>query len=189
MDVQSSTRTSQPIASTLKAHPAERTCDIFSQSSRLSSCILEISLELPKDKNVYPLVHVYLVFLSSLLIVQQHCTSLERESTWRTIGKDMPWIKICNFLNALPAKPGAWTKNMWDEEFSTPSEEIGRPLPEYFILRGQLYTQWYFPAKWFPTIGDDDERSLDLPSTNPSRVERILWLGYRIACVCLTMVC
>lgn len=57
-------------------------------------------------------------------------------------------------------------------------------MPEDFVMRGQLYTQWYYPINWFvdPVI-DDDERTLDLPSMVLPRIERILWLGVRIASV------
>ena len=53
-------------------------------------------------------------------------------------------------------------------------------------MRGQPYSIWYFPHPWFTNAGiDADERSLELPSTIQPRVERILWLGLRIASVSL----
>ncbi len=124
MNVQRCPRTPQPKADDLTERPAETTFDIFSQSSRLSSCILEISLELPKDKNVYPLVHVYLVFLSSLLLVQRACISFEEDSTWRTIGKDVPWMNLCLCFNTLAAGLLARTDKIWSEDFPTPSRPI-----------------------------------------------------------------
>jgi len=79
---------------------------------------------------------------------------------------------------------------IWREEFPRPVKEKGRPLPEDFIMRGQLYTRWYFIARWFTAfIADDDERSHDLPSMAQLRKERMLWLRLRIASVRLhTMV-
>ena len=72
-------------------------------------------------------------------------------------------------------------------KFARPEEALGRSLPENFCMRGELYTQQYFPEDWFSAAKiDDDERTLDLPSTVERRLERILWLGFRIAAVCKT---
>lgn len=90
VNIQPCTQTSQLKVNNFTEHPVENAFDIFSQSSRLSSYTLEICLGFPKNRNVYPLVHVYLVFLSSLLSVQQASKSFERVSIWRIIGKDMP---------------------------------------------------------------------------------------------------
>jgi hypothetical protein len=60
---------------------------------------------------------------------------------------------------------------------------VGRPLPEDFAIRGQIWSQDYFPDGWFENaMVDDEERSLS--SVNGcTRAERILWLGVRIASV------
>ncbi len=68
-----------------------------------------------------------------------------------------------------------------------PGQESDRPLPEDFVVRGQMYSLWYYPRAWFEDANiDEEERLLELPSTTASRVERILWLGIRIASVCPT---
>ena len=159
---------------------------LISQPSRLASISLDICLKRPSDTNVYPLVHVYLGFLWSLIIVQQACRYLEQDLVLKTIEKDIPWIGVCLFLNTLATDPQAMTAKVRYEDFPRPFEEAGRPLPEDYIMRGQLFTQWYFPGNWFTAaMIDDDERSHDLPSMAQPRKERLLWLGHRIASVCL----
>ncbi len=73
------------------------------------------------------------------------------------------------------------TSRVWGEGFPKTSDGVDRPLPEDFALRGQLYSQNYFPGNWFQVI---EERALELSSMAAPRLERILWLGIRIACVC-----
>lgn len=121
------------------------------------------------------MVHVMLVFLWSILPAQ---TSMDY------IEKHVPWIEICLFLNHLATKPDAMSFKVWNNRFPEPgpSGGVGRPLPEDFLIRSQLYTQRYYPEKWFTHAGsDDEERLLELPSMGVTRVERVLWLGLRIA--------
>ena len=101
---------------------------------------------------------------------------------WEIIEKDTPWTAIASFLNTLAAEPHAMTAKVWAQGFPKPDEESGRPLPEDFIMCGQPYSRWYFPYSWFTNamIGVDDRQ---MPSTNQQRVERMLWLGLRIASV------
>lgn len=159
----------------------------ISQPSKLASITLEICLKRSKDSNVYPLVHVYLAFFRSLIIVLRNCKHFEQDTVLKTIERDIPWAALCLFLDTLAVDPQVMTPRVWDDEFPMPVREKGRPLPEDFIMRGQLYTQWYFVADWFTAcMADDDERSHDLPSMAQPRKERLLWLGLRIASVCLT---
>ena len=160
------------------------------QPSRLAFLTLGLALSRPTDKNVFPLVHVYLVFILSMLQVQQYWQAFKQESTWKTIEMDIPWVGLCNFLNALLEQLRGDFSKAFSNEFPQPSKEKGdkdnaRPLPEDFVLRGQLYSQWYFPDKWFTNvIIDDDERTLELPSMGNPRMVRLSWLGRRIASVC-----
>lgn len=169
-DIPVRSQQSPPIASTPMGNESSRVT--IACASRLTSITLSISLQRVGDKNVWPLVHVSLVFLWSLTFVNEAMKYVER---------DVPWCGICSFLNNL-AKPEAMTAKIWADAFPHPG---GRPLPEDFGIRGQLYSQWYFPDRWFSdaTI-DDEERTLELPSMTAYRVERILWLGVRIASVC-----
>ena len=141
-------------------------------AARLTFSTLSICLQRVGDKNVWPLVHVSFVFLWSLTFV---------DKAMKYVQRDIPWSGICSFLNNL-AKPEAMTARIWANDFP---QTDGKPLPEDFQIRGQLYSQWYFRDKWFEnTMVDDEERTLELPSMTALRVERILWLGMRIATVC-----
>lgn len=160
----------------------------IAQPSKLASTTLEICLKRTHDINVFPLVHVYLAFLWGLVLVLQTCKYLEQDTVLITIEKDIPWTSLCSFLTMLATDPHAMTSKVWNEEFPRTLKERGRPLPEDFLLRGQLYTRWLFVANWFTDfMADDDERSYDPPSLAQPRKERLLWLGLRIASVCLTL--
>lgn len=165
----------------------------ITRPSRLASKTLEIWLNRRTDSDTYPLVHIYLVFIRSLIIVQEIWKFFENDITWRIIERDIPWCAICLFLNTVAGKFHS-TPCIFAEDFPQLIEEDDdkekpRPLPEDFILRGQVYSQWYFPSIWFMnTMIDGDERTLELPSMVQPRTERILWLGHRIASVCHTIV-
>ncbi len=165
----------QSMFSNLTASDIEASEMVISRASRINFVTLSISLQRIGDKNVFPLIHVSFVFLWSVALVEEAIKYVER---------DVPWPDICHFLNTL-AKPDAMTPRVWGDGFPKPNDSVGRPLPEDFILRGQLYSQTYFPKNWFQEATvDDEERTLELPSMAAPRVERILWLGIRIASVC-----
>ncbi|KAL8669242.1 MAG: hypothetical protein Q9168_006159 [Polycauliona sp. 1 TL-2023] len=136
--------------------------------------ILAIVLQRPGDKNVFPIVHVMFCFIWSLAGV---------ERLLRYVERDVPWVDICSFLNAL-AKPDALTPKIWAKTLPMPDGGVTRPLPEDFAMRGQLCALWYHPEGWFDSVQIDiEERSMEMPSMAASRVERILWLGMGIASV------
>jgi len=130
------------------------------------------------EDSILPFVHVQMVFLFGFVSVGDAMSHIER---------DVPWTEICAFLNHLSAKPGALTRRVWSRDFPkpNPSDGIGRPLPEDYDLRGQLYAMDYFPETWFiDSAVDTDERNLEMPSMDAARRERILWIGNRVASVC-----
>jgi len=165
----------ESLVESLTRNELQSSVALICQASKLTFSMLAVSLRRLGDENVYPLVHVSLIFLFSLASVDKAMEYLEQ---------DVPWGEICFFLNSL-AKPDTLTSRIWDQDFPRPENVFGRPLPEDFAIRGQLYTQGFFPETWFSdaTI-DDEERSLELPSMAAPRVERILWLGARIVSVC-----
>ena len=160
----------QPTFDNLTASEIKSSEIVISYASKIKFITLSVSLQRLGDKNVFPLIHVSFVFLWSLVIVEKAMKYVER---------DIPWGDICSFLNTL-ARPEIMTSRICGDRF--PGE--GRPLPEDFVLRGQLYSQTYFPKNWFQETIDDEERALELPSMAVPRMERIVWLGIRIASVC-----
>lgn len=148
--------------------------NLISQASSLAFTCLSIALSRLRDKNIFPLVHVYLVFLWGLAAV---------ETAMNYVEHDVPWTEICAFLNTT-AKPNTMPSRVQGLTFPKPKEGVGRPLPEDFIIRGQMYSQGYFPETWFKeAMIDDEERVLELPSMAETRAERILWLGFRLVSV------
>lgn len=111
--------TQLPIANVdnLRSPDSNPSSDFVSQSSRLTSITLGTALKRVKDKNVYPLVHVYLTFLWSLIIVQEACRYFEKEVIWRIIEKDVPWVAVCFFLNELAGESQAMTDKVLGEDF------------------------------------------------------------------------
>ena len=75
-----------------------------------------------------------------------------------------------------------------DPAFPEPLEESCRPLPEDYVMRGQLYSQWYFPETWFTdTMVGDDERSSEVPLMSQPWMDRLLWLDRSLSSVCLSL--
>jgi len=95
----------------------------------------------------------------------------------------VPWAEIAAFLTLLVATvPEQAFPKPWDQLFPKPAEGVGRPLPEDFVMRGQIWSEPYFPSSWFVAAAiDDEERVLELPSMAVPRVDRILGLGSSLA--------
>ena len=146
--------------------------ETIARGSRIMFVTLSVALRRIGDKNVYPFVHVCFVFLWRLLKVGKPVHYVE---------KDVPWGEISSFLNTL-AKSVDIASTIEAEEFPWPAEGVGRPLPEDYVIRGQVWSQRHVPEKWFEDAKvDDEERSMEVPSMAAPRVERILWLGVRLA--------
>ena len=145
-------------------------------ASDLAFGILRVALLRVGDKNVYPLVHIYLVFIYSMLNI---------DAAMQIFEQHIPWADIANFLNSiikLLAEPDMFPSRIFAKLFPTPKEGVGRPLPEDFVMRGQLWTEFFFPHTWFTDASiDDEERTLELPSFTAPRGQRMVWLGLRIA--------
>ena len=104
----------------------------ITQPSRLALKTLETWLNRGTDRNTHPLVHVYLVFIQSLIIAQEAWKFFEMDVTWRTVERDIPWCAICLFLNAVAGRFHS-APSIFAEDFPQPSEENGgkeksRPL-------------------------------------------------------------
>jgi hypothetical protein len=132
---------------------------------------LSLVLRRISDKNVLPHVHVLLSFLSSFASIKYVARLIDQA----------PWSDIATSLNTLlnPERP---------EPFMTASvfpvdRADNLPLPEDYLMRGQIWSQRYFPENWFMREHDEEDRYLELASTIKSRTERILHLGYHLSTV------
>lgn len=65
---------------------------VISQASRIAFYTFSVALKRSKDRNVYPLVHVYLVFLWSIVGINE---------AWDLIKMHVPWKEMCAFLTNL----------------------------------------------------------------------------------------
>ena len=148
----------------------------IAQALQVAFGTLSICLRRNGDKNVLPLIGIHFIFIWDLTRIE------EFHGIKAFVMNEVPWAAMCSFLNTL-AKPEVLTSRVRAPNFPIPKEQNGRPLPEDFVMRGQ----WYFPYHRFSgALVDEDERSIEAASMAATRVERILWLGLRLASVCLT---
>ncbi|KAF5025707.1 hypothetical protein F66182_2212 [Fusarium sp. NRRL 66182] len=124
------------------------------------------------DTNTLPFLHTILVFMSHMTRYPAAISHLE---------KAYPWKLTCLMLNSLlvSCEPGYEVQS----HFRLPEkEQLPRPLPEDFAMRGLLYSEDYFPNEWFQNEKiDEDEKYFELASMSEERKDRILSLGCKIA--------
>jgi hypothetical protein len=149
----------------------------FASACRLTFSTLGLVLRRIGDKNVLPHVHVLLAFLSSLSTIPYVSCLADKA----------PWDEVVVFLNTLSKSERL--DPLIADLFPSSDMSDNVPLPEDYLIRGQVWSQWYFPEQWFGGEHDEEERSLELASTTKDRTERILRLGERIASVSLSHTC
>lgn len=171
--LRSSSFSCQSALESLTPSDLDSSISMINHASKLAFGTLSTCLQRIGDKNVLPIISVYFIFIFDLTRVEDVPPHLE---------KRLPWAEMCSFLNYL-AKPENLTARVRSKHFPIPNYLGNRPLPEDFVMRGQ----WFFPQDRFSKATvDDEERSIELSDMVASRVERILWLGLRMASVCLT---
>jgi hypothetical protein len=141
------------------------------------------------DVNVHPSVHVMLAFLASLAsFVSFRLDSKfpDHYNCAKSILSRVPWHDLCHFLNAIARSEDAGTPRYETIHFIRPATEDVTPLPEDHLIRGEVFSQTYFPDDWFRnTSSEDEQRSIEHASTVKMREERIRWLGYILSTVSL----
>lgn len=163
--------------SSLETTNDAQTSSFLSKASELAFSSLSITLRRHGDKNVFPFVHCMFVFLWNLASI---------ESIMRYVQEEVPWNDICSFLNTLAKQENMTPAVLDSDSFPKSGEKGERPLPEDFFMRGQLFALDYLHTGWCENnLVDEEERMLELPSMTATRVERLLWLGVRMAKVCL----
>jgi len=133
---------------------------------------LSAFLDQTGNKNVFPAVHAYLAF--------SWCMARNNTSV-KHIEVAVPWSKLATFLNAM-LRSNTDLRVLERAEF--PVAEDRKCFPEDFLLRGQVWSQGYFPADHFKDAWAEDEgRTIEVPSLSMARMYRCLWLGVRLAMV------
>ena len=139
---------------------------------RLTYDILHAVLKLVGNINVLPLIHVMLVFFWQLSLTPQGQAYIDRYLDFRL---------LTDYLNALVDKT---EHNSQLAYLSFPSAVQGqdRPLPEDYLLRGQIYAQPVYPYSWFENATSDmDERSIEQDHMSKQRVQRVKWLAVQLS--------
>jgi hypothetical protein len=125
------------------------------------------------DPNTLPFVHSVLAFMRNVSQEPRAMKHLDKEFPWQLTST------MLNYLNTSIA-PSARVDS---KDFPGPVEnDTPRPFPEDFAMRGLVYTDDYFPTPWFKDCTlEEEEKSIELASMTDGRIERILWLGRRLA--------
>jgi hypothetical protein len=164
------------------------TPDLASQTAyhhALDLTVLTSSLVFKRigDNNVLPFAHIYLGFLLSLGTLHSFDFQVQGTYVASSILSAAPWELICSYINTL-ARSMHPPPHFESVPFIRPEQGDARPLPEDHLIRGQIWSQDYFPGDWFKESEvDDEERSIEHASTVRVRAERVLWISYRLASV------
>ncbi|KAF2813499.1 uncharacterized protein BDZ99DRAFT_348838, partial [Mytilinidion resinicola] len=142
----------------------------FYLPARLAFNTLAVFLQRVGDENVLPHIHVMLIFVEALSKISCLKPLLA-----------VPWQKVVDFLNTLAGKSKGSTLHQ-NSEFPHSRTNGTEHCPEDFLIRRQIWAQLYWPTGWFDEVKTDlDERLFTHLSARKLRVDRILWLGVRIA--------
>lgn len=134
--------------------------------------------------DLLPYTHVSLIFLTSLLNLRPYLAKTDPLiSLLDSSATD--WAALATFLNRLASFfPITSRIEMFARSGTFPAE--GKPLHEDYLIRGLLWSQWYFPVSpspdWFDGTEDDDgSRALEDADRQRRRAERVLYLGLTLA--------
>ncbi|KAJ5176722.1 DNA/RNA-binding domain E.t1.c1-type [Penicillium canariense] len=142
------------------------------QGTSLAFHTLSVLLNHLGDPSIYPSVHISLSFIWSLAL---HPPAMQQVETF------IPWVGIAGFLNTL-FRPDINFAKIEGDEFPVLDDGAIPQLPEDFLIRGQSWSQLYFPKNFFEGAPSEDDRPVvEGPSTLIPRRHRCLWLGVRIA--------
>ena len=148
----------------------------------LTMLTYKIVLQRHYDKNVLAHIHILLAFLVTVADVHSLQASMPNEYV-HSILDQVPWSELCSYTSTL-ANSEDFGSRFKTTSFLQPERGDIGPLPEDYLLRGQVWAQNYFPSDWFQDDEiDAEERSIEHASTVRRRAERVLSLMYRLASV------
>lgn len=144
------------------------------QGSCLAFHTLAIFLDQMGDPNAYPGVHTSLAFIWCLAL---HPPAMQQ------VEQSIPWLKLTKFLNTLFRTDTNFAM-VEHEAFPLSNDGIPQQLPEDYLIRGQTWSQLYYPEKFFEGGPlEYDRPMIEDQATITLRRHRCLWLGARIATV------
>ena len=163
--------------STQEGHwnPEER----FEEAVHFAVRACEVVFRRSGDINTLSFIHTMLAFMHRMSQLPAAMSHLENR---------FPWGLTCKMLNCLigmtVTEPRISTEMLPGSD--KPEKGLSLlPLPEDYALRGLLFTEHIFPSGWFDNSNlDEAERYMESGRrtlNRERRLERILWLGRRIA--------
>jgi len=154
----------------------------FNCALDLTVLTLKLVLRRQDDRNVRLHVHILLALLVTLADI--HSLNISNQNEYvHAILTCAPWQELCSYTTTL-ADSEEFGSRFKTTNFLQPEKGDFGPLPDDYLLRGQIWTQTFFPSDWFQDDEiDAEERSIEHASTSRRRAERILSLMYRLASV------
>ncbi|KAJ5335696.1 uncharacterized protein N7506_005632 [Penicillium brevicompactum] len=162
--------TSHPGQSSRKS--SDRSTQLTFQASSLAFHTLIVMLDQVDNQHMYPSVHISMAFVWCLTLNPGAIQWLEPL---------VPWVRLAAYLNGF-INLKATIPKFEAENFPLCEDPPTKQLPEDLLIRGQAWTQLYYPENFFEAAPSEDDR---LPIVHPAtlipRIQRCLWLGVRIA--------
>ncbi|KAJ5182848.1 DNA/RNA-binding domain E.t1.c1-type [Penicillium capsulatum] len=148
------------------------------QGSSLAFHTLSVFLDQMGDPTIYASIHTSLAFIWCLAL---------RPNAMQQLEQLIPWLGITNFLNTL-LRSGIDMTTIEDSAFPLIQDAASNQLPEDFVIRGQAWSQLYYPPDFFEgALSEDDRPIIEEPSITIPRKHRCLWLGVRLATLSPTL--
>jgi hypothetical protein len=145
-----------------------------------------------KVRGLLPYVHVMLVFIASLYTLRSRLHS--NDNAHNTLdgllilddlltSVSLDWPALAQFLNHVAQSfPDLISSHTESLEYKETFPSNGVPLPEDYMIHGQVWAQWYFAPDWFNKSEDDDSlHCLEDESKSEDRAARVLYLGMILA--------
>ena len=150
------------------------------KACELLSALIRVTLQHNDDENILPSVHVLCVFLSSLFAIDDERSA----STIKTVYAHVPWNGLARIVVLKSTKEIIKPS---ERPFQKQGKDDDKPLPEDYLIKGQIWCQDYFPDGWFENAGlDEEERKVERSSTAKSRIHRVLSVHRLLETVCYT---
>ena len=146
--------------------------ETFKQALGFTVRITETVMQRWGDTNTLPFLHTMLVFVNHMTRFPVAISHIEGMFPWKRTSLMLNFV-----LNSLGLKYDVRS------DFRLPeNDQLPRPLPEDFAMRGLIYTEDYYPHGWFDNGNiEGRERYFELGSMTRERKDRLITLGYRIA--------
>ncbi|RSL79656.1 hypothetical protein CEP52_017496 [Fusarium oligoseptatum] len=146
--------------------------EMFKQALSFTVRIIETVMQRWGDTNTLPFLHTMMVFVNHMTRFPAAISLIDGVFPWKQTSLMLNYV-----LNSLELEYKVRSDFRFPE-----NNQLPRPLPEDFAMRGLIYTEDYYPHGWFDNGNiEGRERYLELGSMTRERKNRLITLGYRIA--------